>query len=281
MKKLSYLKLILFLLVISSGSRVIFAEQDKEQGLKFGHGLHIVENEMGCTDCHLNVPSDVDDKMSIPNHDVCSDCHDVDDVDECVTCHVDPNDPMIGKNRVTLTSFYHKRHIESDLQCEKCHGVVGNAEYTPLFPNNLECVMCHSANFVTPEDHHNLNWNEAHGLEAAFSSNDCSICHEQSSCDECHQGENIHGVPHPPTWKFNHFAETSLGGECMVCHETRETCTSCHKALKLLPHELGPTWANSSDGGNHPEEAKTDMESCISCHDIGEADPTCARCHEE
>jgi hypothetical protein len=131
-----------------------------------------------------------------------------------------------------------------------------------------------------PDDHAALGWLSEHGLDAAFDETSCEACHSQASCDECHQGAILQGKPHPPSWLFDHFMEVVYGQDCLVCHETRESCTSCHKAMIPVPHEFGPGYANANDGGAHKEEAEAFMEACVSCHDVEDDDPTCARCHD-
>lgn len=79
---------------------------------------------------------------------------------------------------------------------------------------------------------------------------------------------------------FQHSSEVSFGGECMTCHENRDACTSCHRSMLPVPHTFGIEFANPGDGGSHADEAKAFIETCISCHDVGEDDPTCARCHD-
>jgi hypothetical protein len=67
----------------------------------------------------------------------------------------------------------------------------------------------------------------------------------------------------------------------MTCHETRETCTSCHRSMVKTPHPLGSlSFANKTNGGDHVKEAESFIEVCISCHDVGNADPTCNKCHD-
>jgi hypothetical protein len=128
-----------------------------------------------------------------------------------------------------------------------------------------------------------FTWLKDHGLEASTGAGDCRACHEPQTCDDCHQGTGIFGArgsPHPPGWKFNHFAEADFGAECLSCHETRETCTNCHRAMMRLPHPLGPAWANPATGGEHKGEFGASPEACLSCHDLGAKDPVCARCHK-
>ena len=278
---------LLILLAVFTSTMVFSSDNRSEKGIKFNHDIHVSDNEMACSDCHLNIENLKAGDRAMPDHDVCADCHDVEA--DCGVCHTTPDDPFGVPQAKGYLQFGHKAHVGGGLDCEECHGKPNS----PTLPTNavchtchsveyqpLDCSLCHSGSAPRPVDHQLVTWTQDHGLDAAMSTSDCSVCHEQVTCDECHQGENLYGSPHPPTWKFNHFAETSYGAECLTCHETRETCTECHRAVLPLPHPLGQVWANNVSGGDHMEDAKSFMESCLSCHDVGEDDPTCAKCHE-
>ena len=283
----------IFLIVLCSlfAAVSVYSSGNREyEPIIFSHDLHVAENGMECTDCHAEIMKTGLGKRSMPDHDICGECHEVDDDDACGTCHKNPDEPeamppIPGK----YDGFAHTQH--PDLKCSKCHSLVINGKFDPEIPEMadcqmchakmngpLECKVCHLGETPLPIDHKFASWHQDHGMEASVGTSDCSQCHDQSSCGDCHQGTNIDGKPHPAGWVFNHFAEADFGGECMVCHETRETCTTCHRAINLLPHELGHEFANS-DGGSHTELAGSFIETCISCHDVGGDDPTCARCH--
>ena len=274
---------------------IVFSSSRKdEKSILFDHGLHVVDNEMTCDDCHEAVKISLAGQRSIPDHDVCSGCHEVDGENECGTCHLDTANPTAIPDRGEYyTGFSHKPHTDKDLTCETCHNKISTVGISPSIPvmsdcqdchaqrnASLDCEVCHQGKRPKPLDHMLVSWSQDHGLDASAGVSDCAACHEQISCDDCHQGLNLFGKPHPPTWLFNHFAESSFGGECMVCHETREYCTKCHRTSIPTPHTFGPSFANNIDGGSHKDEAEAFIEVCISCHDVGENDPTCAKCHK-
>lgn len=260
----------------------------RDATLHFDHILHYEDNGMACEDCHADVIGQTSSaERSMPDHDVCSMCHDTDD--DCAMCHVD-GDPVAWPDVEGMyEGFAHSAHDGVD--CLTCHGNV--SEHEPVVPSMascqechvddngpLDCEACHEGERPEPHDHELATWHVDHGLEASMRGNDCNMCHTQDSCDECHQGENLYGTPHPPTWEFNHGIEANWSGECMVCHETRQTCTECHRSTLPVPHPFGLEYANLTDGGDHVEEATSFIEACLACHDVGESDPTCARCHE-
>lgn len=272
---------------------VVFSKgENPAKPIRFDHGLHVIENDMSCADCHVGVESLKAGERAIPDHSVCSDCHDAESDDECGVCHVNPENP-VGTPPVGefYAGFAHKAH--TSVECSSCHSKLTSTGMQPKLPAMVDCQSCHLDRMgpvnctdchlgkkPVPMDHKLVSWSQDHGLDAGAGIVDCGSCHAQSSCDECHQGFNLFGNPHPVTWKFNHFAESAYGSECMSCHETRETCTSCHRKTLTMPHELGELWANKSNGGAHREEAEAFIEVCLSCHDVGESDPTCAKCHE-
>jgi hypothetical protein len=77
----------------------------------------------------------------------------------------------------------------------------------------------------------------------------------------------------------------------MTCHEPQSFCAECHAAggninqtrFRPASHNVAgfTTIGRGSGGGLHAEEARRDMESCISCHDVEGQDPTCMTCHNE
>lgn len=274
-------------LVVSAGTQT-------GEPIIFDHAYHVAEVEMTCSDCHVDVESLTVGGRAMPDHSICEGCHDVSSDDQCAVCHLDPDNPVgMPAARSLYSGFAHKTHSEAGLMCEACHGDLAKPDIEPMKPAmrdcqvchlekeaTLSCEACHDGKRPTPTDHQLSSWNIDHGIEAALNTSDCSMCHAQQDCDECHQGLNLFGKPHSPTWRFDHFAETSFGGECMVCHETRETCTNCHRTTRTIPHPTGYDYANTDGGGDHRDDAAAFPETCISCHDIGNDDPTCARCHD-
>ncbi len=253
-------------------------ERPAADPLRFPHGIHVIENEMDCAECHGDVMTLAPGARATPGHDVCGMCHDVEEQGECGTCHLDPENPAAVPPVTAPASFAHELH--DGLTCDRCHGMFTAESVKPALPAVPDCRLCHGEKDVQPSDHDLVAWRGDHGLEAAFGTEECAVCHTQASCDECHQGVNLYGSPHPVSWAFNHGIEAAWGGDCLACHETRETCTSCHRATLPVPHAFGPAWANAETGGDHSEEAAAFPEACITCHDLGGADPTCARCHE-
>ncbi len=295
MRRKSFIFILLTGSIFILSSLVISSGNSKSDPLIFSHEIHAIDAELDCDYCHEGIAAQPAGGKSIAGHDVCGDCHEVEDIDNCGTCHSNPDDPAgyIGGGYFYL-GFAHNDHLGDVPDCEDCHVMTEEMGYEPGLPDmkdcqschrhgegELDCAGCHLGVKPEPADHGLITWMEDHGIDASSGASDCAMCHEQDACDDCHQGVNLtSGDPHPPTWKFNHFSETMFGGECMVCHETRESCIMCHRAMTPMPHALGPAYANAMEGGEHAAEAEMFYETCLSCHDTIDEDPTCAKCHE-
>jgi hypothetical protein len=271
---------------------------DPRAALRFNHRFHLEEVGAGCADCHQAVKSKkVEDKL-YPAMDICASCHDVEDKAECSTCHADPSNvqPLSGSHP-DYQVFEHRRHLEEGLNCRDCHAEIEQSEQwtpdTPYLPpmsacldchrsrgQTTDCAACHYGKHPQPGDLNFDEWRRRHGLEAAFDPEKYQQYFEMGYCEDCHQGLNLTGEVHDPGWLFVHGDDVMSGGECFVCHEDRQECVSCHRTMLPVPHTLGdPSFANQEDGGSHKNEAEAYFEACLSCHDQGSVDPTCARCH--
>ena len=286
--------LILFSLLTAAA---MVGSQGSANSWIFDHGLHVAGIGLECTDCHEGVDTAGLGQRLIPGHDVCINCHDqVSEEANCGMCHIDPDNPVAVPPIVwRYEGFEHRRHLTTYLACEACHGNTSDENPHTVLPemtdcqschleqgSTLECAVCHLGESPRPTDHVIADWGIMHGLEASFGTSNCNSCHAQESCDDCHQGNSIFGAkgsPHQPTWLFNHFAEADFGGECLVCHEVRSYCTDCHRVMIRAPHPFGYAYANPTDGGDHKADYEAFPESCLSCHDLGDVDPTCVRCH--
>ncbi|MDK9699851.1 MAG: hypothetical protein OEM52_06900 [bacterium] len=197
------------------------------------------------------------------------------------------------------TKFTHKLHVEDNgMKCTDCHGKA--VEVKPgvrMNPGHAQCIECHDvqeknecakchtsagipSGFGKPASHLSFDWKQMHGTEAAMKVTECNVCHEPKSCDECHNGSKLTNSPHPVGFRFNHAVDAAFGGRCLSCHETKAKCTDCHRREIPVRHAMGTLWANRNNGGEHVEEARMAMESCLACHDQGKTEPACVRCHK-
>ncbi len=273
-------------LMISVGA----AAQDE---IIFPHDIHI-EQEIACTDCHAGIEAATAvGERFMPAMDFCSDCHEVDDDEQCVMCHTSPDDAGDYPERIFGAQFFsHAAHGGADIECATCHGILAESE--PRIPGKPDCRACHAtAEFFTdcglchadparpiPSSHHN-NWLTQHALPARTAPGACFQCHTESGCEECHGGDNLRPRSHGLNFEFAHSI-VALGNEmeCAACHQDPQYCSSCHIAERVIPRSHSRAdWMNGSDGGRHAMDASFEMEQCIACHDLGNQAPTCARCH--
>lgn len=297
MKKLSLLSLTLIITTF-----VILVAQEKDR-LLFSHQYHVEEEGIECIDCHAADESVTGSDNLIPEMDVCGDCHDLDDEENCDPCHANPDDPSEA-NRITEYNqlFSHQKHINASLECITCHGNVANTgiDQHLNIPKMTECMDCHETKTVsvdcqtchTSEERlkplsHDLAFSRTHGTVAKnFASEtqigkDCNTCHKNDFCQDCHEGENTDRFTHPLNFEFTHSL-SAQGKEknCFTCHEDRAFCSSCHiDAFNIWPrNHQRAGWTNTADGGQHRIEALIDLESCMSCHE-NNAEEKCQQCH--
>jgi hypothetical protein len=235
-----------------------------DRGLVFSHAFHL-EKGAECTTCHTGVEQ-LEEAVHIPLPAMAT----------CNTCH----NEVVAQNT-----------------CETCH-------------TNLAVLR--------PREHNQTDFLRHHKQVALRTDATCSSCHTEESCQECHNGAdlvkvNVPGndlqVPHGPrtfaiargqgqnvlkvhdaTWRFTHgVAASNKQSECQTCHETQDFCAACHFAGGNVNQSVFRPYSHSqatfvtigvgSGGGIHATEAKRDIESCASCHDVEAADPTCILCH--
>ncbi|KAA3658779.1 MAG: hypothetical protein DWQ10_10410 [Calditrichaeota bacterium] len=307
---------------------------DQWKTINFSHKYHIEEEEAECTDCHVNAEeSATSSDFLLPTMETCGDCHDIEDEDECSTCHGDNKNRQHFAQAPRELVFNHSNHIASDVECTTCHVGIEEAEepsndHMPTmascqschdgFAQNNTCEACHSQlEILVPGNHLQPDWQRQHKrfVIAGQHENDCQSCHSDNSCQECHSAAQIVTTSEPiqrplmesrpmqfsrtlltsqkvhdPNYVFwhalDHKAKTM---DCMTCHNQQTFCNDCHSqdqdAGFTSPMPVGHSQPEfikigvGSGGGTHAEQAKRDIESCVSCHDLEGNDPACLLCH--
>jgi len=138
--------------------------------LVFSHQQHVVENEVECSVCHQTANGG----MSMPGHEVCSDCHEIDADNasaECLMCHKakSPSEIQAGYSAMAAEAkdndivFSHETHTYMDAGCETCHARIPRTTSAAdsKLPPLETCLGCHNDRTAPLED--------------------CSLCHEPSS----------------------------------------------------------------------------------------------------
>lgn len=258
--------------------------QEKDRIL-FQHSLHVDDEEIACNECHVGMENaDGFSVESLPKEEFCLECHNDDDADgSCEYCHSNPDDPKpFKKSWVTSgLDFSHKKHLLDGEDCYSCHSYIADDDEIDV-PHQWamsDCQTCHNDLEKGPRSH-DLLWKEFHGSEMNSStSGNCALCHDNNSCEECHQLQEFEPEVHPSDYVLAHSFDAKIGiMECTTCHEIIEDCYSCHITNQIMPmnHNFH-NWV-STEGGIHVDFAESEIELCATCH-IPSEDATCLKCH--
>jgi len=221
---------------------------------------------------------------------------------ECVACHK-------GLEEVEYAG---PKNMPSMETCSICHN---DAKATNT------CEACHTSfTNLIPPDHLKADFKREHRKMTRLGALDvsCATCHTQTFCADCHAAAGLVGIgtrdlmadpaprgsrtespnqlqlqmAHNLNYRFTHGIDAkSKSSECYTCHSPQEFCVRCHNTGgNITASSFKPAWHLGSDfarigvgsgGGRHAELARRDIESCVSCHDVRGADPTCVTCHTD
>jgi predicted CXXCH cytochrome family protein len=172
--------------------------------------------------------------------------------------------------------------------CSSCHGEAtsevagGLAKRTSGGPQG---VGAGSASVRPPG--HTPNFVTEHGTAASVGLPECTSCHVESYCADCHDGpasprfeaESAAGF-HPANFVMRHGAEAFASQtECSACHSSEVFCRDCHLQIGVGQpgtttggafHDAQPQWLIS-----HGRAARQGLEQCTSCH----VQQSCLKCH--
>ncbi len=255
-----------------------------------------------CAFCHSNpeniVPRPTEDRTVIFSHEKHLGMKDV----ECATCHKGLDETMLSS----------AKNFPDMATCNTCHND-RNATNT--------CEACHTDFVtLLPTDHKRSDFLRTHRDEARLGSlqTSCQTCHTETFCQQCHQGAGLKAFRqkdmmvepraktstkdsqkrtilqnvHELNYRFTHSIDArSKQSDCSSCHTTETFCSTCHEAggnitqgvFKPKSHTTPgfTTLGRGTGGGLHAEEARRDIESCMSCHNVEGRDPSCMTCHSE
>lgn len=253
--------------------------------IMFPHQMHVEDMEMSCEDCHAEVAeSEQVPPRLLPEKDTCIGCHDGDSATEdCEACHADPDEPLPFSDSQPLaaTGFSHTYHLSKAMDCSSCHDYIleDDGSTDPYAWSAGDCQSCHSESVPAS---HNIEWAWLHGMEVTHQTQaSCITCHVQSTCDACHQVQEVTPRVHPTGFILGHGLEAYNGlNDCASCHNSILECQSCHQQNMVMPldHNLS-NWAGEllNDGGLHGDEAMNNPDICMACHQPNSS--TCTRCH--
>lgn len=262
---------------------------------------HDVTDPQDCLKCHTDqerlVPFDTPPRELIFSHEA----HIVGQKMACEKCHG-------GLEKIDLSS---KANVATMASCMECHNNV-KAKST--------CETCHT-NFTSliPQDHRRSDFMRGHGDLVRLGSINatCENCHADAFCQQCHQGVGLKAfgpreaisdpigrvttkdspnqlgvqIAHDLNYRFTHAIDArSRLSDCARCHNQQSFCGRCHEGGTVTQAGIKPASHNvagfttigvGSGGGTHAQEARRDLENCMSCHDTAGSDPTCMMCHTE
>lgn len=158
-----------------------------------------------------------------------------------------------------------------------------------------ECNSCHKSEGIALN--HDADFVRGHRILASKAGNNCSQCHDQKWCLDCHQGGGSGTDPaaknfgrdykpksHRTNWVDIHAIKAARNErECYRCHDAQAFCNSCHSALSSkmdrtqIKEHRG--FLFSSFGGtsaDHARTARRNLQACQTCHPTGDI---CAKCH--
>ena len=203
----------------------------------------------------------------------------------------------------------HQEYLEEDQTCTVCH----KQDAKEIVPTKEDCLECHEEVFYKDVSFSGISthgpvWSMNHRVPSKSKSIDCSACHEQEYCLECHKagfademgelGNNMINV-HRAEFHVSHpIAARTDPQLCSSCHENR-FCVDCHARfapadLAIQSHRRG--WTDNTFNGHH---AFLNEAQCVGCHPSGSVLPsstgwssahgrearknlvTCQSCHPE
>lgn len=257
---------------VESGDSQCKTNKDR---IKFSHSFH---NELvECAGCHSSVKGSKSLSVSLlPKKEDCASCHDVDDSDNCVTCHYeDVYEPLVPKKSKLI--FDHNFHLTKyQSECSECHKGLDEVDYSIesslVNPPMENCFQCHS--------------------ERKVATNTCEACHTSTTdlIPVDHRVKNF--------VKLHKFAAERRNANCVMCHDNN-TCESCHSATNRMvennsevnffrPYESGVALI---DGAKHQKlnkihdlnyrythgiDSKGKTSECQTCHQV---ETFCVECH--
>lgn len=280
MKKINYIYSFLSIAVVSSLLVAAFqreelkSENPNEGKIKFSHSLHY--ELVDCQTCHnAVVESSSLTSLKLPNHDNCSSCHNVDNEEECNTCHINEvYEPLVLKKSELI--FNHNFHLNNtQMNCESCHQGLKDADYSwqaaGINPPMENCYSCHNDKSVAsnaceschistanllPQNHKVANFSRNHKFMANAVDANCVMCHDNQSCNDCHVATNV-------------ITEVNLNDDFyQPYYPSNFTDGTKLQAIRRV-HDLNYRFT-------HGMESKGKTAECQSCHQV---ETFCANCH--
>lgn len=204
----------------------------------------------------------------------CANCH---TQPSCETCHIGTGATLViaqlpmprpgGPAGVAITG----RLVAGALE-----GFGGPARSGAGLTDGLPTVATRAATSAV----HPVGFATEHAAAAATNQPQCSICHTQRFCTDCHDGPSRPRF-HPVNYVARHATDAyGEATDCASCHNTEVFCRGCHAEAGLASvgrldvafHTAAPLWLLQ-----HGEPARQGLRSCTTCHRQSD----CMQCHSE
>lgn len=234
------------------------AESGLTEDVMFSHSRHVNDAKLDCNACH----QDIDQQTAVPlaaiaSKPICMNCHAEHGMaNSCEQCHRTINRTWQPPNHIPgsawqrshgdlLRAHEHDEELASSMRCSLCH------------QDATGCNACHQQ--MPPADHNSTFRLRTHGLSASIDRSRCATCHQQDSCEQCHQmtrprsHRGGYGTPQQRHCVGCHFPLADQG--CATCHRTIPShqqatplpgdhlpsmnCRLCHGQGQALPHPDG------------------------------------------
>ncbi len=258
----------------------------KERGLWFSHETHLERVGGECEACHpgahgLEPTATVDAGASEGAAATALRAH-------AAAAVIAPSMPAHAE----CFACHEMQEFHDQLECRNCHQELARYGMRPYQQ------FSHTAEFVR-RGHAEL-------LRSTGNAATCAQCHEQSSCDDCHQAEGGEAARLPPGQRLPEKAHLGLihrgdyifrhpwearadPASCVKCHSP-SYCRDCHDGRGISAasaatrtdgfqfHGPGVLFPGSPDF--HGTLARRDPVSCAACHEDSAAS-NCTSCHRE
>jgi hypothetical protein len=280
-------------LLFLGGCILLDALVQAERPFAFSHRLHVEEEGLECSDCHMLWEESEDPGMPVPGQ--CALCHEDIDLEKPPTQQVASlfegtrfRAAQAGRQSEEIL-FSHQGHATRADDCSVCHAEVADDDghlaergselwlsmedclachASSAGPAEADCAACHSeiGSGIAPTSHH-ANWRRFHGTVVRDRSKErsdrCALCHQPSECTTCHQIE-------PPVNHNNYWRRRAHGliasmdrGSCATCHDS-DSCQRCHEETRPASH--AGSWGDPRD------------RHCLACHEPLRGE-SCGVCH--
>lgn len=188
------------------------------------------------------------------------------------------SDWQLAHGTVALESLETCANCHAAPSCSACHlekGPVIAAGLPRPDPDQVQGILIDDVRPTT----HTLAFATQHGAAASVGLSDCSVCHIEQQCIDCHEGPSS-PVFHAVDFVMRHASQAyARPTDCTTCHSTEAFCRDCHTQLGVGAENIQSTNAYHDAPTNwlisHGQAARQGMEACASCHQ----QTSCLRCH--